>query len=63
MTAKEDMIKNGLQSPDEADALLACMMPSPQARPFNLIEHAQNFARQREDYPESEQQGERRYFS
>ena len=58
---KEDYKKRAGESPDEADAVLCAMMPAPNARSFNLIEQAQEFARQTEE-ESADSGGVRRYF-
>ena len=58
---KEDYKKRAGESPDEADAVLCAMMPAPQMKAFNLIEAAQQFARQAGDEG-AEVGGGRRYF-
>lgn len=46
MESKEDMTKRGLESPDEADAVLGCMMPAPQVKTFNLVQMTKDSAGQ-----------------
>jgi hypothetical protein len=58
---KEDYKKRAGESPDEADAVLCSMMPAPHAKSFNLIEQAQQFARQTQEEG-AEDGGVRRFF-
>lgn len=64
MESKEDMLKRGLESPDEADAVLGCMLPAPQSKSVNLIKMAQEIAGQTDWSGGSGQESsERRYFT
>jgi hypothetical protein len=66
MESKEDMVKRGLESPDEADAVLGCMMPAPIAKSVNLIDQAKEIARQTDwEGRSNEEDGnaERRFFN
>ena len=57
---KEDYKKRVGESPDEADAVFGALMPKPQVRPVNLVQHAQRFMEQ--DRDSGEDSGERRFF-
>lgn len=66
MQSKEDMVKDGLESPDEADALLGCMMPAPQMQSRNLIQATSNQGGQINwtgSDDDDNNSGERRYFT
>ena len=62
MTSKEDMLKEGLDSPDEADAILGAMMPPPQLKSVNLIQATQDYSGQQDSGGDSEPDANRRYF-
>lgn len=58
--SKEDGIKDGLPSPDEADAVLGCMMPAPVTRSISLVQPHSD-GQQWSDGGEDAKEG-RRYF-
>lgn len=63
MTSKEDMVKDGLDSPDEADAVLGCMLPAPKVKPTTLGQMTKEYAGQQDwSGGNSESNGQRRYF-
>jgi hypothetical protein len=63
MKAKEDMVKDGLESPDEADAVLGAMMPAPQVKSVSLVEMTRNYQLQTQDEDDNQRHGERRFFT
>jgi hypothetical protein len=66
MQSKEDMIKDGMESPDEADAVLGALMPAPQARSVNLLQSVSTQAGQINwtgNDEDDNNSGERRYFT
>jgi len=65
MTAKEDMVKAGLESPDELDAVSNACMPAPMFKSVNLVETTREYNAGQADYEGDieKHDGNRRFFT
>lgn len=63
LESKEDMAKRGMESPDEADAILGCMMPALRGKPANIVRELSPQEEMGVMQGEWENDGPRRFFS